>query len=119
MKNPSWSRCGCILAISALGTRCRGRWMAWICAPHRCFAALLPPSTLPTPPGHHLAHTSPAPHPPTNEPQLSEAHDEVVKQVFEPVREAWREMLRDRPWEALMHFFHAVDWKVRPLMVGV
>jgi hypothetical protein len=45
--------------------------------------------------------------------QLAAAHDEVVQALLGPIRESWREIMRDRPWEAVMAFVHAVDWTVR------
>ena len=45
--------------------------------------------------------------------QLIEAHDEVIRHVLEPVKEVWRQMQEESPWEAVKAFVHAVDWKVR------
>lgn len=42
--------------------------------------------------------------------QLAEAHDEVVRQLLAPARQAWRELLEERPWEAVAAFARAVDW---------
>jgi len=39
-----------------------------------------------------------------------------MRQVLGPVKQAWREMLEDRPWEGVMHFLHAVDWRERWLV---
>jgi hypothetical protein len=36
-----------------------------------------------------------------------------VRAVLAPVREAWQQMLEERPWEVVAAFFNAVDWKVR------
>ncbi|GBF94331.1 hypothetical protein Rsub_06953 [Raphidocelis subcapitata] len=43
--------------------------------------------------------------------QLAAAHEEVVQALLGPIRESWREIMKDRPWEAVMAFVHAVDWK--------
>jgi hypothetical protein len=51
--------------------------------------------------------------PVSRRPQLAEAHDEVVAAVLAPAREAWRQMMEERPWEVLSAFFAAVDWRVR------
>lgn len=51
--------------------------------------------------------------------QLSEAHDEVIKAILEPIKEGWRQLREDSPWEAVMAFVHAIDWKVRFMSAAV
>lgn len=93
--------------VSSRPRRARRRSAPSAAARARANPPLLPPPAPKTPPG---ATPPPPPLPP---PQLAEAHDEVVRQVLGPVKAAWQEMLRERPWEAVLGFIHAVDWKVR------